>query len=70
MQRKRVISLKKLIEKHYTDPNTRKWKLVGLVDAKGERIHLHNEADVIIQEMSEDEDDPSTWDDKAKEIWK
>jgi hypothetical protein len=53
MQRKRVIQLKKLVEKYYSDPDTRGWKLVGLVDAKGDRIHLHNEADVIIQEIEE-----------------
>jgi hypothetical protein len=53
MQRKRVIPLKKLVEEHYSDPDTRSWKLVGLVDAKGDRIHLHNEADVIIQEIEE-----------------
>lgn len=55
MKRKRVIPLKKLVEQYYTDSETRGWKLVGLVDAKGDRVHLHNEADVIIQEEAEDE---------------
>lgn len=55
MQRKRVVPLKKLVEEHYKDSNTRGWKLVGLVNAKGVRVHLHNEADVIIQEISEEE---------------